>query len=275
MACVSILILTLNEENNIRDCLESVGWCDDIVVLDSGSTDRTLDIARQKGCRCVTRPFDDWARHQNWAVSNIVFKHKWVFYLDADERMTPELKQEILRIADSDCEEVAFYCGRKNYFMGRWIKHCFPPAHIMRFFIPTKIRFERPIHVLPIVDGKSGFLLNHFDHYNFSKGVSEWIDKHNRYSSMEAIECLKVRSENLNWFGLFTGDAANKRKHLKRLAYFMPLRPLLKFLYLYFAKLGFLDGSPGFFYCILQAFYEYLIDLKVREQKDLALGKSW
>src|SRR5262245_21138154 len=118
---VSILILTLNEETNLPACLESVKWSDDIVVLDSFSTDRTTTIATSVGARVVQRQFDNWAAHQNWALEHIPFKHEWVFYLDADEQMTDELRQEILDIASNSTDTaVAYHCGRKNFFMGRW-----------------------------------------------------------------------------------------------------------------------------------------------------------
>ncbi|MEQ1795344.1 MAG: glycosyltransferase family 2 protein, partial [Nitrospira sp.] len=115
---VSILILTLNEEANLPDCLRSVGWSDDIVVLDSFSSDRTVAIAEERGARVVQRRFDNWAAHQNWALEQIPFKHPWVFYLDADERMTDELRDELIAIANEVTRpEAAFYCGRRNMFM--------------------------------------------------------------------------------------------------------------------------------------------------------------
>ena len=172
---ISILILTLNEEINLPDCLASVAWSDDIVVFDSHSIDRTVEIAKTAGARVVQRRFDNWSAHQNYALEHIPFKHPWVFYLDADERMTFELKAEILTIADDPSPaKVAYYCGRKNFFMGRWIKHAMPPGLIMRFFQPPHIRFERLVNPTPVIDGEHGYLQNCFEHYNFSKGIGEW-----------------------------------------------------------------------------------------------------
>jgi len=263
---VSILILTKNEEQNIEACLDSVRDFDDIVVFDSLSTDRTTALATAKGARVVERPFDNWAAHQNWGNQNIAFKHAWVFYLDADERMTPELRAEILAIAaDPAHEAVAYFCGRKNYFMGRWIKHCYPPSHLMRYFRPEKVRFERLVNPTPVVDGKAGYLKHYFDHYNFSKGFTEWFDKHNRYSQWEAMEGIKVRAGGGQGASLFSGDPALRRKALKQLSFKMPLRPGLKFVYLWLLKRGFLDGVPGLTYCLLQTIYEYQIDLKMKE----------
>ena len=104
---VSILILTLNEENNIGACLDSLAWSDDIVVFDSGSTDATCEIARSRGARIMTRPFDNWSAHQNWAVSHIDFRHPWVLYLDADERCSDELRDEVLARARPEAPEVS------------------------------------------------------------------------------------------------------------------------------------------------------------------------
>ncbi|MFN5495296.1 MAG: glycosyltransferase family 2 protein [bacterium] len=263
---ISILILTLNEETNIGACLDSLAGFDDIVVFDSVSKDKTVEIAVAKGARIVERPFDNWAAHQNWAMDNIDFKHGWVFYLDADERMTPELRDEILAIArDSARPEVAYYCGRKNFFLGKWIRHAMPPGMIMRFFKPKKIRFERLVNPVPVIDGPHGYLRHFFEHYNFSKGLTEWFDKHNKYSLFEAMEGMKLREKPVGLGALFSGDRFERRRALKELSFRMPLRPLVKFLYMYVLKLGFLDGRAGYTYCKLQSMYEYMIVVKMRE----------
>src|ERR1700740_1141450 len=115
---VSALILTLDEEINIAACLDSLSWCDDVVVLDSLSSDRTRAIAEERGVRVITRAFDNWSAHQNWAVTNIEFRHPWVLYLDADERCTEELRDDVLRSARPDAPEAAFRIRRKDFFMG-------------------------------------------------------------------------------------------------------------------------------------------------------------
>ena len=263
---ISILILTLNEETNIAACLDALAGFDDIVVFDSLSKDRTVEIARAKGARIVERPFDNWASHQNWAMDNIGFKHPWVFYLDADERMTPELREEILGIArDPARPEVAYYCGRKNYFLGKWIRHAMPPSLIMRFFKPKRIRFERLVNPVPVIDGPHGYLRNYFEHYNFSKGITEWFDKHNKYSLLEAMEGMKLREKPVGLGSLFSSDRFERRRALKELSFRMPLRPFLKFCWMYFLKRGFLDGRAGYTYCKLQSMYEYMIVVKMRE----------
>jgi len=272
---VSVMVLTLNEGVNIAACLDSVSGFDDVIVLDSGSRDGTQDIARGRGAVVIERPFDDWASHQNWAMRNLPFRHPWVFYLDADERMTPALRDEVAAIArDASRPDVAFYCGRRNWFMGRWIKHAMPPGMIMRFFRPDRVRFERLVNPVPVIDGSHGYLRNLFEHHNFSKGLSEWIDKHNRYSQMEAIEGMRLLAGARPSLGRLLGrDRFDRRKALKELSFRMPCRPLAKFLWMYVLKRGFLDGRAGFTYCRLQAMYEYMIVVKMAELSRHARGE--
>jgi glycosyltransferase involved in cell wall biosynthesis len=263
---VSVLILTLNEEDNLPSCLDSVAWSNDVVVLDSGSQDDTVRLAKKRGARVVKRPFDNFAAHQNWALKNIKFKNKWVFYLDADERMTSDLKQELIAVSEKrDTKEVGFFVGRKNYFWGKWLKRSFPPVPIYRFFIPGKVEFVEAGHgPAPIIRGPYGRLYPLFEHYNFSKGFDEWFERHNRYTSQEAREGLKKKQE-LNLSGLFSENAYLRRKNLKALRFHLPFKPFLKFIYMYFLKLGFLDGRPGFEYCVMQFCVECMIGLKMKE----------
>jgi len=267
MMGISIFIQTLNEEDNLPGLLESVAWSDDVVVLDSLSSDRTKEIALAAGCRWFERKYDGRGPHQNWAMEHIDFKYKWVFYLDADERMTPELRAEIEAIAnDSNETRVAFYCGRKNYFQGKWLKHSMPPGYIMRFFQPKLIRFERLANPIPVVDGKAGYLQEHFLHYNFSKGLSEWFERHNRYSTYEAIETVKsLDAGDFRPRELVSSDPMKRRFALKQLSFRLPMRPALKFIYMYLLKAGLLDGRVGYQYCMMQAFFEFQICLKVKE----------
>jgi glycosyltransferase involved in cell wall biosynthesis len=264
---VSILVLTLNEEMNLPSCLRSVAWSDDIVVLDSYSTDKTCEIAKCFGARVTQRAFDNWASHQNWAMEHLSFKYEWVFYIDADERMTDSLQDELLSIAaDKTGVQVAYYCGRKNYFMGKWIRHAMPRGALMRFFKPKRVRFERPVHPAPVISGPHGYLKNDLEHYNFSKGLADWFDRHNRYSTWEALEGQKLRAGDYGSIKmLFHKDHYTRRQALKRLAFRLPLRPLSKFLYLYVFHMGFLDGRPGLQYCLLQSLYEYMTVIKEYE----------
>jgi len=266
---ISILILTLNEEVNLPICLESVKWSDDIVVLDSFSSDRTAEIAKAFGARVIQRKFDNWASHQNWALENISFKHNWVYYSDADEVVTPDLRDEMLSVTGNINEShIAYRLRYKNYFCGRWIRHCgIYPVWVLRLFRYDKVRWERLVNPVAIVNGKEGHLENHFHHYSFNKGLNAWFDKHNKYSWQEAEESLKSLTEpNINWSDIFSfSNPAGRRKALKELSFRLPFRPLLRFIYMYFLRLGFLDGWAGFHYCCLLSIYEYMIVLKMEE----------
>jgi len=265
---VSALILTLNEETNIAACLESLAWSDDIVVLDSLSTDRTQEIAREHGARVITRPFDNWSAHQNWAVQNIEFQHPWVLYLDADERCSPELRDEVLSRATPTSPECAFRIRRKDYFMGQWLKHAqLYPTWLVRLFRPQHIRYERLVNPVAVVDGITGELGADIIHHPFSHGVAHWIARHNRYSDMEAVEALKVQSTRKAGGSLLSSDPTERRRVLKDLFVRMPAKPAIRFLYSYIWRRGFLDGNAGFTYALLISFYEYMISCKTAELK--------
>jgi len=265
---VSVLILTLNEESNIAECIDSLRWADDIVVLDSGSTDATRSIAEARGARCLTRSFDNWSAHQNWAVSHIDFRNSWVLYFDADERCPPELRDEILARLRTDMPEAAFRVRRKDYYMGQWLRHAqLYPTWLVRLFRPERIRYERLVNPVAIVDGPTGELREHIIHFPFSHGISHWIARHNRYSDMEAQEAQKLRRGESDAAGahLWSADPNERRRALKDLFFRLPARPVLKFLYYYGWRRGFLDGRAGLSYASLQAMYEYMIECKAWE----------
>lgn len=265
---VSTLILTLNEEGNLPKCLEALSWSDDVVVFDSYSTDATLDVAKAAGARVVQRKFDNWSTHQNWAVENIEFRHPWVYYSDADEVVPAALRDEILGVtADTQRQEVAYRVRFRNMLCGQWIRRSsLYPSWIPRLWRPEKIRWKRQANPIAVIDGPVGFLQNHFEHYSFNKGFHAWFDKHNKYSSHEAIETLKELDHGtVDWSGLMARDPARRRMALKHLSFRLPGRPYAKFLYMYLLRMGFLDGRAGLTYCTLQAIYEYMICCKVKE----------
>jgi glycosyltransferase involved in cell wall biosynthesis len=264
---ISVLILTLNEEGNIGACLASVAWCDDVVVLDSFSVDKTRAIAEARGARVVQRDFDNWSSHQNWAVANIPFTHPWVLYLDADERCTPALCGEVLRRAVPEALESAFRIRRKDFYMGRWLRHAqLYPTWLVRLFRPERICYERLVNPVAHVNGPVGEFVEHILHYPFSYGASHWIARHNRYSDLEAQELLKMRRQrSSSVVDAFSGDPNARRRALKDLFFRLPARPFVKFCYYYFLRRGFLDGRAGLTYSRLQAMYELMIDVKYRE----------
>jgi len=265
---VSILILTKNEQRDLPRCLESVGWSDDVIVYDSLSTDETCTIAERFGARVVQRPFDNWASHQNWGLRNLPFKHPWVFYIDADERMTPELRSAIQATLRKPVDAVAYRVQRRDFFLGTWLRHVQASPYYVRLFRPEKLRYERLVNPVSIVDGPTGLVSGYLDHFPFSKGVGYWLERHNSYSTLEARQIMDNRRGRVA-FSLrkaFVGaDFHEKRFHQKELFYRLPLRPIVKFLLLYLGKRGFLDGRAGLTYAVLQAMYEYMIVLKVRE----------
>lgn len=268
MTGVSVLILTKNEEINIERCIQSVSWSDDIVVYDSLSDDRTVELAEKLGARVVKRKFDNWSAHQNWAVANIDFKHPWVYYTDADETCDDQLKEDLGKLTQTGERYSVFQVRRKDFFMGRWLKRSqLYPTWITRVFRPEKIRYERLVNPVAIVEGETGFLDGHIIHYPFSHGINHWFARHNNYSDMEAQDLIHEVKEKVSFGDFFSRDAAVRRRAMKTMAYKMPGRPLLMFGYLYFIRLGLLDGLPGLRYSIMRSMYEYMIDLKVQEYR--------
>jgi hypothetical protein len=217
----------------------------------------------------VERPFDNWASHQNWGLRNIAFKHPWVFYIDADERLTPEAADELRAIArDPSSPCVAYRIRRRDFFQGRQLKHVQTSPWYIRFIRPEFVHYERLVNPITVVDGPIGDLQHPLDHYPFSKGLSHWIARHNSYSSFEAQQILQNRAsqEPFSLRAAFLERDFNRRRfHQKELFYRLPARPLIKFVLLYVLKRGFLDGHPGFTYALLQSIYEAFIVLKVQE----------
>lgn len=265
---VSVFIQTLNEEHNLPRCLDSVKWSDDIIVLDSFSSDQTVEIARNVGARVFQRAYDGRANNQNWAVENIEFKYPWVYYSDADEVVSPELRDEILQVtSDLNRAEVAYRVRFKNVLHGKWIKRSsLYPTWIPRLWRPEKIRWKREANPVALIDGPVGSLQNHFYHYSFNKGFYAWFEKHNKYSSHEAEEVVReLKQGHVDWAGLVARDPARRRQALKGLSFRMPCRPFARFAYMYLIKGGFLDGRAGLTYCTLLSIYEYMICCKVKE----------
>lgn len=266
---ISILILTLNEEQNLPACLESVKWADDIVVLDSCSTDRTVEIAEAAGGRVYQRRFDQFAAQRNYALDEIPFKNRWVFHLDADERFTDELRTECeAAVAEDRCS--GFLVPSKLMFMGRWLRRAgMYPSYQMRLMKVAEIRFAQKGHGQRETESKRevGVLREPYLHYNFSKGIEDWREKHARYSDREAEETLREkRNGQFKWTELFVpNDPVRRRRALKSLSMRVPCRPALRFLYMYFVRMGILDGQPGLIYCRLLATYESMIVAKSKQ----------
>lgn len=265
----SVLILTKDEESNIGPCLDSVSWCDDVVVLDSRSTDRTREIAASRGARVFVREFDDFGAQRNYGLDHVEFRHPWVFHLDADERFNEDLRRECEQVIAKD-ERSAYFVANRIIFLGRWIKHSSQyPYHQVRLVKKGEARFAKSGHGQredSALRG-TGYLRTPYDHLNFSRGISGWVNRHNRYSSEEAAEVSSLCEGAIPVLDLISGDSLVRKRALKRLHARLPARWLFKFLYLYFLKLGFLDGYPGFAYCMLNGFYDFMITVKIAERR--------
>ena len=259
---ISVLVLTLNEEANLGPCLRSVSWCDDVVVLDSFSSDRTVEVARAAGARVFQREFDDFAGQRNHAIDNISFSHEWVFQLDADERFTPALVSECEDVIARD-EGSGYLVPSKMMFQGRWLRWSgMYPSYQMRLMKLGEIRFVQKGHGQREADAVRGvgYLREPYLHFSFSKGLREWAERHRRYAREEAEEAMKASMPaGRIAAGLFSLDPVRRRRALKGLSFRMPARPLMRFAYVYLLRIGFLDGWPGFRYCRLMAWYEKMI----------------
>lgn len=263
----SILILTYNEEANLPGCLASLGWCDDVVVLDSGSTDRTVAIATAAGCRVFTRPFDDFAGQRNHGITALPLKHPWVFHLDADEHFTEALRQECEAAISAD-RHSGYQVPSRMMLWGTWLRHAAAyPVYQMRFHKRGEVRFVQYGHGQREADAARGIgvFTEPYEHHSFGKGLSEWFARHNRYSSQEAAITLEALRRPLSWRDILLGRGVARRRGLKALSFRLPGRAGLKFVYLYLWRRGFLDGRAGLAYCLLNAVYEQMISLKVAE----------
>ncbi|MEA5504221.1 glycosyltransferase family 2 protein [Halotia wernerae UHCC 0503] len=268
----SIYILTYNEELDIAACIESAMLSDDIIVVDSCSSDRTVEIASRYPVRIVQHPFESHGQQRTWMLESIPPKYEWVYILEADERMTPELFAECVQ-ASQNIDYIGYYVAERVMFMNRWIRYSTQyPRYQMRLFRHGKVWFTDYGHTeREVCEGVTSFLKETYPHYTSSKGLSRWIEKHNRYSTDEAKETLyQLQQGKVNWQDLFLGKSeVERRRALKDLSLRLPARPLLRFLYMYFLLGGCLDGRAGMAWCTLQAFYEYLILLKVWEMQHL------
>lgn len=264
---ISVLILTRNEEQDLPGCLASVAWCDDVHVFDSESTDRTAEIAREHGATVTTRGFDTYAKQRN-AAMQLPFRHAWVLVLDADERATPELSQEVQQaVASAPAKVAAFRIRRRDFLWGTWLKHAQLTPFYVRLLRVGRIRYTRDINEIVEVEGETGELSSPLDHLAFSKGVSHWVAKHNQYSTSEAELLASGDAVQAASWGdaLFARDFHDRRVAQKAIFYRMPARPLIKWFYMMFVRGAVLDGAAGVMYATLQSFYEYLIEVKARE----------
>lgn len=274
MTKVAVVILTYNEELNIAQALGSIkGWADEVFVLDSFSTDRTVDIASEYECSIVQNKFENYAKQRNFALDQLAIASEWILFMDADEWLPDILKEEITRVINSSPEENGFYLSWRLIWMGRWIKRGYYPTWILRLIRNGKAYCEdRSVNEHLIVEGKTGKLRNDFIHED-RKSIGSWIVKHNNYATREAMELFNSRSA-INYVEIdakLLGTQAQRKRWLRYKIWnnLPPLvRPFFYFFYRYIIAGGFLDGREAFIYHFLQAlWFPMLIDIKYLEMK--------
>jgi len=263
---VSVIILTKNEELDIISCLKSISWCNDIHLLDSGSTDSTVTISKSLGASISHNPFSSFGAQRNYALDNLDIKNEWVLFLDADEVVSSQFHQSIMHaITHSSLETAGFYCCWKMMLDNRWLKRCdnFPKWQF-RLLRKNRARFTDYGHGQKEgeIDGKIEYIKEPYLHYGFSKGWGQWVDRHNRYSTLEA----SARLQNLPPLkNLLSKHPSSRNPAIKAWLSRIPGWPLIRFAHAYFINLGFLEGVPGLIYCINISYYEFLIQIKIRE----------
>jgi len=271
---LAVIILTYNEETNLHQALASVaGWSDETFVLDSLSTDDTVNVARAYGCTVATNQFENYAKQRNYALDHLPITSEWVLFLDADEWLPEPLKNEISVLIATSPAENGFYVNRRLIWMGRWIRRGYYPSWILRLFRLGKGRCEdRAVNEHMVVDGATGRLHNDFMHED-RKSVTDWIAKHNGYATREAMELLRpggVPGYQEIEARLFGSQAERKRWLRQKIWNRMPplIRPFVYFFYRYMLAGGFLDGTSAFMYHFLQGlWFPMLVDIKYLELK--------
>lgn len=267
----SVIILTYNSELSIRDTLASVAeLTDDVHVVDSFSKDSTIEIARNMGAQVTEHPFEHYGAQRNWAIDNLPLRYPWQLHLDADERLTPELCAEIAALPDNPPLN-GYHLPRVMTFLGRTIRHgaMYPTWHMRLFRTPYgRCEARRYDQHFYLTEGPSE-QLRHDMIDDLRMPLTEWTARHNRWSDAEVEEQAAQQTDGRVQPKLF-GNPVERRRYLRKLYNGTPLfvRPFAFFFYRYFLRLGFLDGTEGFIFCILQAFwFRFLIDAKLFERR--------
>lgn len=276
---IAVVILTHNEEINLPSCLHGVSdWASDIFVVDSGSADRTLDIARQYGATVVEHAFETHSKQWAWALQNLPLRTSWVLGLDADQRVTPELAAELRELDDSSLSGIqGIYVKRRQVFREKWIRYGgYYPKYLLKLFRRDAVFADSRDLVDHhfYVSGATLKLKNDLLESNQKEDdITFWIEKHNRYATLLAREEMETRTNgrrNMIAPSLF-GNPDQRALRLKQIWTRMPLyvRPFLYFFYRYVVRLGFLDGKQGAIFHFLQAFwFRLLIDIKLDHMQE-------
>ncbi len=269
---LSLLVPVKDEQANLRRCLESVKWIDEMFVVDSNSKDGTKKIAHDFGAKVVQFEYSGgWPKKKNWALENLAFSNDWVLILDADECLPTEAEKEINKIVcDPNPDHDGYWINRRYSFLGKTLKHAYFPNWNLRLFKHKLGRYEKitdldthsgdnEIHEHVVVQGSTGKLKSIIDHHAFPT-IESFVEKHNRYSNWEAI--VESSTED-NEESLQHSQVKGKRR-LRRLFRKLPFRPTIRFLYVYLWQKGIFDGWEGYVFARLHAQYEFLSEAKAR-----------
>jgi glycosyltransferase involved in cell wall biosynthesis len=280
---VSVIIPAKNEEANLPACLASVQRADEVFVIDSQSNDKSDEIAKSCGANVVQFHFNGrWPKKKNWSLDNIPFRNEWVLIVDCDERITPELWEEIAG-AIQNPEYNGYYLNRRVFFLGRWLRYGGRyPDWNLRLFKHKTGRYENlntedipntgdnEVHEHVILTGKAGYLKNDMIHEDF-RNLYHWIERHNRYSNWEArvyLNLLEGKDEDGTIGANLFGDPVQRKRFLKKVWVRLPFKPFLRFVLFYVIQRGFLDGKAGYIYARLLSQYEYQIGVKLYELRN-------
>lgn len=274
---LSVFILTRNEELNLPDCLETLrGWCGDIHIVDSFSTDATLDIARRHGAHVHQHKFEGHTLQRYWALRNVPFANEWVFALDADHRVTPELRDELIELFSRPPEDIdGLFVKRRQIFRGRWIRRggYYPKHHLKLFRRQCAFLDDHEFDYRFYVKGKTRILKHDIIESNQNEWrISFFVEKHNKFASELAAEELKREAGEIEYLTSvsFFGNPDQRILRLKILWNRLPpyVRPFLLYFYRYFLRLGFLDGKEGFIFHFLQSlWFRLLVDIRKEEMR--------
>lgn len=276
---VSVLVPTKNEIDNIAECITSVQFAEQIVIVDSSSQDGTQAAARELGAEVVDFQWNgQFPKKKNWALENIPWRHEWLLIIDADERITPALAEEIASAIQNSTQH-GYYLNRRFMFMGGWLRYCgYYPSWNLRLFRHRHGRYEKlsvsgdtgsgdnEVHEHVLLQGPSAYLKHDMLHYAYPT-ITTWVEKHNRYSNWEAHvqEELHDQANDGKLPASLFGNALQRKRWMKKIARKLPFKPLLRFAYHYVLKQGFRDGYRGWVFCRLLAWYEFVSLAKAHE----------
>ena len=269
----TVIVLTCNEAANIRHAWK--------VCRPSGRSSWSTPEARTEHSRycesgfrvrVLEHPFEDFGQQRNWALDHAGATQDWILFLDADERCTPACAESIRAAVEAPSGHVGFFLCYRNMFLGRWIKRCTMfPTWQLRLLRRGHVRYRKEGHgQRELMSGTAGYVKEPYEHFGFSKGVKDWIARHNDYSSNEIDLIETLRSESVGLARILSRDPVRRRRTLKAVAARVPLRPFVRFIYLYFLRFGFLDGRAGFMFCLLRLAHECHIVVKRAEMHALS-----